>query len=83
MEMIKPGGLIVFCLCSLEQEEGPALVKALQKDCKVLTHIPITTEEIGGYKKFISNTGDLRILPCHLSEKGGMDGFFATRFKRL
>jgi 16S rRNA (cytosine967-C5)-methyltransferase len=26
--------------------------------------------------------GDLRTLPCHLSEQGGMDGFYATRLQR-
>jgi 16S rRNA (cytosine967-C5)-methyltransferase len=33
--------------------------------------------------KLISADGDLRTLPCHLSDKGGMDGFYAARFKRV
>ena len=83
IEMVRPGGLIVYCLCSLESEEGPALAQAFRNNSSAIEHIPITSEEIGGCKDFISNVGDLRTLPCHFREKGGIDGFFATRFRRL
>jgi 16S rRNA (cytosine967-C5)-methyltransferase len=82
VDMVRPGGLIVFCLCSLEPEEGPALARALQANSAAITHIPISPEEVGGNKGFISNTGDLRTLPCHLREQGGIEGFFAARFQR-
>ena len=32
--------------------------------------------------KSVSPDGDLRTLPCHLSDKGGMDGFYASRLRR-
>lgn len=83
IDMVRPGGLIVYCLCSLESEEGPALARALQENSAIITHVSIRPEEVGGFKQFISNAGDLRTLPCHLSERGGMDGFFAARFQRL
>jgi 16S rRNA (cytosine967-C5)-methyltransferase len=82
VDMVRPGGLIVFCLCSLEPEEGPALARALQANSAAITHVPILSEEVGGNKGFISNTGDLRTLPCHLREQGGIEGFFAARFQR-
>jgi 16S rRNA (cytosine967-C5)-methyltransferase len=31
----------------------------------------------------IGPDGDLRTLPCHLAEQGGMDGFYAARLRRL
>ncbi len=83
IEMVRPGGLIVYCLCSLELEEGPTLVQAFKNNSAAIEHIPITPREIGGCKDFISNVGDLRTLPCHFRELGGIDGFFAARFKRL
>jgi 16S rRNA (cytosine967-C5)-methyltransferase len=30
----------------------------------------------------ITADGDLRTLPCHLAEKGGMDGFYAARLRK-
>jgi 16S rRNA (cytosine967-C5)-methyltransferase len=31
----------------------------------------------------IDGAGDLRTLPCHLSDEGGMDGFYAARLIRV
>jgi 16S rRNA (cytosine967-C5)-methyltransferase len=36
-----------------------------------------------GHGEWITPDGDLRTLPCHLADKGGMDGFYAARLKRL
>jgi 16S rRNA (cytosine967-C5)-methyltransferase len=83
IEMVRPGGLIIYCLCSLETQEGSNLAKSYQNNSATIEHIPITSKEIGGHDEFVSKAGDLRTLPSHLSEQGGMDGFFATRFKRL
>jgi len=33
--------------------------------------------------EWITPEGDLRTLPCHLRDKGGMDGFYAARLRRL
>jgi len=40
-------------------------------------------DDVFGMTELISAEGDLRTLPCHLADKGGMDGFFAARFRRL
>lgn len=78
-----PGGTLVFAVCSLAQEEGPEQVE----DFLVSRHqdferVPVTAEELFGHDEWITEHGDLRTLPCHMAEKGGMDGFFAARFKR-
>jgi 16S rRNA (cytosine967-C5)-methyltransferase len=44
---------------------------------------PITPDELGGLAQLITPDGDLRTLPCHLAEQGGMDAFFAARLRRL
>jgi 16S rRNA (cytosine967-C5)-methyltransferase len=42
----------------------------------------VTPDEVFGLRELISSEGDLRTLPCHLREQGGMDGFYAARFRR-
>jgi 16S rRNA (cytosine967-C5)-methyltransferase len=82
LSMTKPGGLIVFCTCSLQPEEGPAHIDALLRRDASVERLPIQPVEIGGLDSLIDANGDLRTLPCHLSEQGGIDGFFAARLRR-
>ncbi len=83
--MVKPGGLLVYCTCSLEPEEGPEQVKRLlaRGDYE---RIPIAADEVGADPEWITAVGDLRTLPFHLaqSEDGmsGLDGFYAARLRR-
>ena len=46
-------------------------------------HRPIDAAEIGAPPEWVTPEGDLRTLPCHLSEHDGIDGFFATRLVKL
>ncbi len=78
--LLKPGGLLVYCVCSLQREEGEAQAKAALARHDNLERIAIMADEIGGYEKAVTRDGDLRTLPSMLGEKGGMDGFFAARF---
>ncbi|HVI50752.1 MAG TPA: 16S rRNA (cytosine(967)-C(5))-methyltransferase RsmB [Candidatus Sulfotelmatobacter sp.] len=78
--MLKPGGRLVFCTCSLQPEEGERRIDALLASGAPFRRLPIRADEIGGLSELISSTGDLRCLPNHL---GGMDGFFAARLERL
>jgi 16S rRNA (cytosine967-C5)-methyltransferase len=43
--------------------------------------MPVRAEEIASHMEWIIDD-DLRTLPCHLAERGAMDGFFAARLKR-
>ncbi|MEK9754767.1 MAG: MFS transporter, partial [Rhodospirillaceae bacterium] len=47
-----------------------------------LEPMPIVAAEAGGIADAITPDGHFRSLPCHLAEAGGMDGFFAARFRR-
>ena len=82
VHMVAPGGLLVYATCSLQPEEGPARIDALLKGGAPFERVPIGPEEIGGLKECISAEGDLRTLPCHLRESGGLDGFYACRLRR-
>jgi 16S rRNA (cytosine967-C5)-methyltransferase len=81
-EMITPGGTFVFAVCSLEPDEGVEQVEAFLSSRKEFARVPVAAEDVNGHAEWISN-GDLRTLPCHLSDDGGMDGFYAARLKRL
>lgn len=77
--MVKPGGRIVFATCSLQPEEGEAhLARAASLG---LVHDPFTAAELPGLPEAISPQGCLRTRPDFWSERGGMDGFFAARFR--
>jgi 16S rRNA (cytosine967-C5)-methyltransferase len=78
-EMIKPDGQIVFATCSLQAEEGIDVIDAFLATQPNWQRRAIEASEVGDRGEFITDLGDLRTLPCHLSDIGGMDGFFAAR----
>jgi len=82
-DLTMPGGLLVFSTCSLEPEEGTEQVAAFLRRRTEFVREPVHLEEAFGHAEFIDGNGDLRTLPCHLAERGGMDGFYAARLRRL
>jgi 16S rRNA (cytosine967-C5)-methyltransferase len=80
--MVRPGGLVVYCVCSLEPEEGPAQVAALLARNASVERVPVAADELGGAAEFVTPEGDVRTLPCHWAERGGIDGFYIARLRR-
>lgn len=76
---LKPGGTLVYCVCSLQPEEGPQRIAAFLSRRAGVGRRPITPGELGGLSELLTADGDLRTLPCHLAAQGGMDGFYAAR----
>jgi len=79
IEDLAPGGTLVFCTCSLQPEEGPARVAALLAGGAPVVRRPIDPAELAGAGELLTPEGDLRTLPCHWAERGGLDGFYAAR----
>ena len=78
--MLKPGGRLVFATCSLQPEEGEAhLARAAALG---LAHEPFAVAELPGLPEAITPAGCLRTRPDLWGGRGGMDGFFAARFRR-
>lgn len=82
VSMTAPGGHIVYATCSLQPEEGPDRIKAVLGDDTPVVLDPITEIEAPGLDAAMQPDGTLRTLPCHWSERGGLDGFFIARLRR-
>lgn len=80
--LVEPGGTLVFAVCSLEREEGEEQIAVFLSQHPEFSRAPITADDVFGHSDWITPDGDLRTLPCYLSDKGGMDGFYAARLKR-
>lgn len=86
--LVRPGGRLVYCTCSLEREEGEAQIGAFLARNPAFARVPVTAAELGGLAEPIDANGDLRALPSHLGASrpeasGGLDGFFASRLRRV
>jgi len=81
--LLKPGGTLVYCTCSLEPEEGEQAIASLLATESGMRRVPIEADEVAGLSEIVTANGDLRTLPCHLPHTdprlGGMDGFYAAR----
>jgi 16S rRNA (cytosine967-C5)-methyltransferase len=86
VELTRPGGVLVYCTCSLEPEEGIDVIRDLLDRDPRLRRRPVAADDLGGRGELISPDGDLRTLPCHLPDSdprmGGLDGFYAARLER-
>ena len=86
ISLLKSGGLLVYCTCSLEPEENEHAVKALLERDPTLRRRPVAAAEVGGLAELLNSDGDLRTLPCHLADsdarKSGLDGFYAARIEK-
>lgn len=87
VELTRPGGVLIYCSCSLEPEEGEAQIAALLAREPRVRRKLISADEVSGRAEFVTADGDLRTLPCQLpssdSRMGGLDGFYAARLQRL
>ena len=82
ISMVKKNGIIIYCNCSMQKEEGEGVIDYILKGKKVILD-PISDKEIPDYPKNIINNGLIRTFPYMIEEKGGMDGFFVARLIKL
>jgi 16S rRNA (cytosine967-C5)-methyltransferase len=79
VELLKPGGTLVYAVCSLQEDEGPARLDALLARDGRLRRLPAQPAELPGLEGAITPSGDIRTLPSMWSERGGLDGFYMAR----
>ena len=84
--LVKPGGTLLYCTCSLEPEECEDAVESLLGRHSGLQRWPIAPGEVAGLAELLTPKGDLRTLPCQLADPeprwSGLDGFYAARLVR-
>ena len=81
-KLTRPGGTLVYAVCSLEEAEGAARVAAFRTRHPDFTIDPIAAAELPGLEEAVTDAGHVRTLPSMLAEAGGIDGFFAARLRR-
>ena len=74
--MVKPGGTLIYAVCSLEHEEGEDQAAQV-----ALTRDPIRADELPA-GLVPSADGSLRTDPGMLADAGGLDGFFIARWRK-
>ncbi|NDH62843.1 MAG: methyltransferase domain-containing protein [Alphaproteobacteria bacterium] len=79
VEQLKPGGTLVYAVCSLQEDEGPARIDALLGREPRLRRVPVQPAELPGLEIAIAKEGDVRTLPSMWPERGGLDGFYIAR----
>lgn len=82
LAMVKPGGMLVYCVCSLEPEEGENQIRRLLESGLPVERDPIRADEVPGLEMTLTALGEIRTLPHYLAEQGGMDAFFIARLRR-
>ena len=75
---LKPGGRLVYAVCSLEPEEATMAVSTAAQ--AGLSANPIHADEVPTLEAAITAEGHLRLLPNMWADRGGLDGFFIARF---
>jgi 16S rRNA (cytosine967-C5)-methyltransferase len=80
--MLKPGGRLVYAVCSLQPEEGPARAAAALARLP-LDPDPIRRSELPELAAAIGREGFVRTHPGLWPQHGGLDGFFIARFRRV
>lgn len=83
--LLKPGGLLIYCTCSLEHEEGEQQIDRFVKTNPNIERVPVRSEEISGQQDWLTESGDVRLLPYYTpfstDVAPGMDGFFISRLR--
>jgi 16S rRNA (cytosine967-C5)-methyltransferase len=79
-DWLKPGGSLVYSVCSLEPEEGEEVIAAFLAARSDFRVAPVRPGELPA--EVPTPNGCVRTLPGLWLEQGGADGFFIARFTR-
>ena len=72
---VRPGGVLVYSVCSLEPEETSSVVESFLK-----AHPEFTPEEVDRYLPSALRSGGFSMIAS--PQRNGTDGVFAARFRK-
>ncbi len=79
--MLRPGGRLIYAVCSLQAEEGKERIAAALGRLPV-EGAPFTATELEALPEALTGDGWVRTSPAVWPSRGGMDGFFIARMLR-
>jgi 16S rRNA (cytosine967-C5)-methyltransferase len=82
---LNPGGVLIYCVCSLERQEGEEQLKWIAQALPELAADPIRSDELPGLEDAVVPPGIVRTHPGLAvpgDKRGSLDGFFVARFRR-
>ncbi|NQY39636.1 MAG: methyltransferase domain-containing protein [Henriciella sp.] len=78
LDMLKPGGSLVYCVCSPLPHEGVDVVENILSNSQA-SRQPVVAEEVQGFEACLTARGDLLTLP---NGQFGHDAFYIARLMR-
>lgn len=84
-KILKKGGILIYCTCSISKLEGEKQIAAFLEAHPTFKIVPITSQELcetDALNEIITEEGFIRTLPQHLANYGGTDSFFVARLKK-
>ena len=78
LSLLSTQGQLIYCVCSVEKNEGVKQVDHILKKFKNIRREPIKKSEFTQFEKYITKDGDIQTFP-YMKKPGGMDGFFISR----
>jgi len=84
--LLRPGGVLVYCTCSLQEEEGEKQVRSLLEANTGINCVPISSQEAQGLSHSLTREGFLRTWPFQIQPDEGphiSDGFFIARLQAI
>ncbi len=80
--LLRPGGRLVYCTCSLLIDEGEEQIRDALACHQNLTAEPEALALPGIEAAWLSAEGGLRLRPDYWADRGGMDGFYIAALRK-
>lgn len=74
--LLKPGGRLVYCTCSLLPDEGEVQIEEALEQYPDMSIDRGALDVTGVDQSWITEEGGLRLRPDYWADRGGMDGFY-------
>ena len=80
---IPVGGILLYCTCSLCHEEGENQISGFVQQHPNYQIINLSNKIPPEISNITTDEGFIRVLPHHLKDFGGADGFFIACLKKV